>query len=165
MNININSSLKKLICNARMGKLRQKEREVAARASAAEIYYVSQRTLRYTIRNPVLFLAQVVVAIVLGLVVGFVFNSLEKSIDPGIQNRLGAIFFMVVSQTLGTITSLEPLIKKRVSYIHKTISAYYRTTTFFIVKVICDVLSMRIVSSILFSLIAYCMTGLEQSAG
>ncbi|CAM4863603.1 unnamed protein product [Rotaria socialis] len=47
----------------------------------------------------------------------------------------------------------------------ENVSGYCRTTTFFIAKAFCDVLPIRIVSSILFSLIAYFMTGLEQSAG
>ena len=44
-------------------------------------------------------------------------------------------------------------------------SGYYRVATFFIAKLICDVLPMRIIPSIIFSLIAYFMTGLQRTAG
>jgi ATP-binding cassette subfamily G (WHITE) protein 2 len=44
-------------------------------------------------------------------------------------------------------------------------SGYYRISTFFIAKLICDVLPMRVIPSIIFSLIAYFMTGLQRSAG
>ncbi|CAF4225143.1 unnamed protein product [Rotaria sp. Silwood2] len=162
---NINSLLKKQMNNDGLEKFRRKEQGVAARSRITEIYYVSQRTLRNAIRNPELFLSQVVVAIIMSLLVGLVFNNMENTIDPGVQNRLGAIFFIVVSQIFSTITALEPLIKERVLFIHENISGYYRTTTFFIAKLLCDILPMRIIPSIVFSLIAYFMTGLQRSAG
>ncbi|CAF3913720.1 unnamed protein product, partial [Rotaria sp. Silwood1] len=90
----------------------------ATHALATEFFYVSQRTLRNAVRNPALFLSQVVVAIIMGLLVGLVFYDMELTIDPGVQNRLGAIFFIVVSQIFSTLTAIEPLIKERVLFIH-----------------------------------------------
>jgi ATP-binding cassette subfamily G (WHITE) protein 2 len=98
----------------------------AAHALGTEFFYVSQRTLRNAIRNPALFLSQVVVAIVMGLLVGLVFFDMEPTTDPGVQNRLGAIFFIVVSQIFSTLTAVEPLIKERVLFIH--VSVYFDLT-------------------------------------
>ncbi|CAF4919808.1 unnamed protein product [Rotaria sp. Silwood1] len=161
----ISSLLKKQVNGNSLEKIHRKEQGVAARSLITEIYYVSQRTLRNAIRNPELFLSQVIVAIIMGLLVGLVFNNMEKTIDPGVQNRLGAIFFIVVSQVFSTITALEPLVKERTLFIHENISGYYRTTTFFIAKLLCDLLPMRAIPSIIFSLLAYFMTGLQRSAG
>jgi ATP-binding cassette, subfamily G (WHITE), member 2 len=83
-----------------------------------EIFYVGQRTLKNAIRNPALLISQIVVAIILGLLVGLVFFGMKPTTDPGVQNRLGAIFFMIVSQTFSTVTALEPLLKERVLFIH-----------------------------------------------
>ncbi|CAF1339002.1 unnamed protein product [Rotaria sordida] len=162
---NIGSLLKKQVHEDRLEKLHHKEQEVASRSLFTEIAYVSQRTLKNTIRNPELFLSQVLVAIILAVLVGLVFNNMEKTIDPGVHDRLGAIFFIVVSQIFSTITALEPLIKERALFIHENISGYYRTTTYFIAKLICDVLPMRVIPSIIFSLIGYFMTGLQRSVG
>jgi ATP-binding cassette subfamily G (WHITE) protein 2 len=90
----------------------------AARSFGTEIYYVSQRTLKNAIRNPILFLSQIIVSIILGLLVGLVFNSIQRTTDPGVQNRLGAIFFIIVSQIFCTVTALEPLVKERALFIH-----------------------------------------------
>jgi hypothetical protein len=60
----------------------------------------------------------------MGLLVGLVFNDMEPIVDPGVQNRLGAIFFTVVSQIFSTVTALEPLLKERVLFIHVSFVCY-----------------------------------------
>ncbi|CAF1318262.1 unnamed protein product [Rotaria sordida] len=67
--------------------------DIAARLMVAEIFYLSQRTLRNAVRNPALALSQTVASIVIGLLVGLLFFDLKKTIEPGVQNRLGAILF------------------------------------------------------------------------
>jgi ATP-binding cassette subfamily G (WHITE) protein 2 len=94
------------------------QKTAAIRPLASEIYYISQRTARNTIRNPALLMAQIVVAIILGLLVGFVFYDMKTTIDPGVQNRLGAIFFIVLTQIFTSVTAIEPLIKERALFIH-----------------------------------------------
>ncbi|CAF4072859.1 unnamed protein product [Rotaria magnacalcarata] len=165
MHTNINNLFTEATCDDRRERHRRREQGAPARTFMMEIFYVSQRTLKNAIRNPALFLSQIVVAIVLGLLVGLVFNNMENSVDPGVQNRLGAIFFIIVSQIFSTVTALEPFLKERALFIHENVSGYYRITTFFIAKLLCDVLPMRIIPSIIFSLIAYFMTGLQQSGG
>lgn len=90
----------------------------AAQTLRAEIFYVSQRTLRNALRNPAMGLAQVTVSIMIGLLVGLVFFDLKKSIDAGAQDRLGAIFFIVVNQVFSSMTAIEPLLQERVLFIH-----------------------------------------------
>jgi ATP-binding cassette subfamily G (WHITE) protein 2 len=43
-------------------------------------------------------------------------------------------------------------------------SGYYRVSTFFIAKLICDLLPMRLIPSIIFSIITYFMAGFQLSA-
>ena len=90
----------------------------AARSFIREAFYVAQQTLRNAIRTPALFVAQIIVAVILGVLIGLVFYDLKKTTDPGVQNRGGAIFFMIVSQIFSTVTALEPLLKERVLFIH-----------------------------------------------
>jgi len=118
MHTNINSVSRKQLHDDNLEKLRRKEQGTAARPLGIEIYYVSQRTFKNAIRNPALFVCQIVVAIILGLLVGLVFYNMENTIDPGVQNRLGAIFFIVVNQIFSSVTALEPLLKERVLFIH-----------------------------------------------
>lgn len=89
-----------------------------ARSPWTEFYYVSQRTLKNTFRDPSLFLAQIIVAVILGFLIGLVFYDLKKTIAPGVQDLLGTIFIIVVTQFFSTLTALEPLIKERSLYVH-----------------------------------------------
>lgn len=90
----------------------------SAQSRWKEIYYVTQRTLKNSLRNPAIFLSQIAVALIIGLLIGLVYYNLEKTIDPGVQNRLGAVFMMAVSQIFSTLTALEPIIKERALFVH-----------------------------------------------
>ncbi|CAF4060834.1 unnamed protein product [Rotaria sp. Silwood2] len=144
---------------------RRKYKVKAARSIGAEIFYLSQRTLRNAVRNPALALSQTLASIIIGLLAGLLFYELKKTTEPGVQNRLGAIFFIVISQIFSNLTALEPLIKERVLFIHEHSSGYYRIFTFFIAKLICDLIPMRVIPAILFSIISYFMTGLTRTGG
>ncbi|CAF1529787.1 unnamed protein product [Rotaria magnacalcarata] len=129
----------------------------AAQSLGREILYVSQRTLRNSLRNPAMALAQVVVSIMMGFLVGFVFYDLKTTTGHGVNNRLGTIFFIIVNQIFSTMTAIEPLLQERALFFHEYASGYYRIRTFFIAKLMCDLLPLRALPSILFSLIAYFM--------
>ena len=90
----------------------------AARSVGAELYYLSRRAFLNAVRNPALALVQIVVSIIMGLLVGLLFFDLKRTIEPGVQNRLGAIFFIIISQIFSNMTAIEPLVKERALFIH-----------------------------------------------
>ncbi|CAF0761120.1 unnamed protein product [Rotaria sp. Silwood1] len=137
--------------------------EFIYRSRINELYYVSIRTFRTTIRDPAMATSQIIVATLLAILTGLVFNRMEATIETGVQNRLGAIFFIIVNQIYSTTTALEPLIQERALFIHENASGYYRVSTFFIAKLFSDLLPMRFIPSIIFSLITYFMTGFQIS--
>ena len=157
-------------------------KSIDERSIINELYYVGKRTLINVVRNPALFVSQITVSLIFGLLTGLVFYQMNEDIDPGIPNRLGAIFFIVTSQIFSTITALESLLKERVLFLHvkmsnidfneilfdfffllvqENVSGYYRTSTFFLTKLICDILPMRVLPSIIYSVLAYFLTGLR----
>jgi hypothetical protein len=83
-----------------------------------EFYYVTQRTFCNVLRNPALVQSQIISVIIYGLFTGLIFNKLETTVDPGVYNRFGAIFFIISCQVLGAMSALEPLIKERALFIH-----------------------------------------------
>jgi hypothetical protein len=99
-------------------KQRRQQQGIAARSMGVEIYYVAQRTLKNAIRSPEIFLAQTMTSLIMGLLVGLVFFNLQNTITPGIQNRLGTLFFIILNQVFGTLSSLETLLRERVLFIH-----------------------------------------------
>ena len=83
-----------------------------------EFYYVTQRTFSHVLRNPALVTSQIISVIIYGLFTGLIFHKLEKTVDPGVYNRFGAIFFIISCQVLTAMSALEPLIKERALFIH-----------------------------------------------
>ncbi|CAF3193044.1 unnamed protein product [Rotaria socialis] len=142
---------------------RRKYKVQAARSLGAEIFYLSQRTLRNSFRNPALALSQISVSIILGAMVGLLFYDLKKTTDSGVQNRLGAIFFISLNQIFINVTAIDALLKERALFIHEYASGYYRIFTYFIAKLLCDLLPMRVIPTILFSIISYFMMGLSRT--
>ncbi len=129
----------------------------------SEILYVSQRTLRNAFRNPALIGMQTGVSIFLGVLIGLIYINTDRSIDVGLKNRLGAIFFIVTNQVFGSLSALDLFIKERALFQHENVSGYYHVSTYFIAKLLCDVVPLRTIPSILFSVIAYFMLGFQRT--
>lgn len=88
------------------------------RSNASEFYYLAQRAARNAIRNPAVAAAQTLIAISLALLTGLLFYNMKATVETGVSNRLGAIFFLAAHQVLVTASALEPLIKERALFIH-----------------------------------------------
>ncbi|UJR24825.1 hypothetical protein I4U23_006199 [Adineta vaga] len=128
-----------------------------------ELYYVAQRTFCNALRHPALAITQIISVIIYGLFTGLIFNQLERTIDPGVYNRFGAIFFIISCQALGAISALEPLIKERALFIHEHVSGYYRVSSFFLAKLIIDLPLVHIIPCLIYATITYSLTDLHRS--
>lgn len=94
------------------------QKSVVKRSLGREIYHLSTRTLTNTFRNPQLFFSEIISAIILSLLAGLVFYDMKRTVDPGISNRFGSMFFIAITQVFGAVTSLEPLINDRILFVH-----------------------------------------------
>ncbi|CAF2615040.1 unnamed protein product [Rotaria sp. Silwood2] len=138
-------------------------KQIVLRSRTMEFYYLSQRTFRNAIRNPLLAASQITISIILALLTGLLFYNMKATVDPGVRNRLGAIFFLSTHQILSTASALESLIKERALFSHEYVGGYYRVSTFFLTKIVFDLIPMRIIPSFIFSIITYPLTGFQRS--
>ena len=118
MHANVINSIREKSYSDDLEKVRRGQKGVAARSMGVEIFFVAQRTLRNAVRNPQLFLAQIMISIIMGILVGLVFFDLKRTTTPGVQDRLGTLFFIVMNQVFSSLSSLEPLLQERVLFIH-----------------------------------------------
>lgn len=125
--------------------------------------YVSQRTLRKSFRNPTLMIMQTIVPVCLAIFIGCLYYNTNRTLDNGIKNRFGSIFFIVSNQVFLNLSALELFIKDRTLFIHENASGYYSTLIYFISKLLCDILPLRTIPSVLFSLIAYSMIQFQRT--
>jgi ATP-binding cassette subfamily G (WHITE) protein 2 len=138
--------------------------QLAKKSRLNDMFYLSQRTLRYTYRDPSLLILQTCLSLFLGALIGLIYLNVDRTIDPGVKNRNGAIFFIITNQVFSNLSALELFIKERVLFVHENISGYYHILTYFISKLICDILPLRTIPAIGFSIIVYFMMGFQRMA-
>ncbi|RUS91325.1 hypothetical protein EGW08_000939 [Elysia chlorotica] len=126
-----------------------------------QLSVLSGRVVKNIIRSPETSIMQFVVVIFFGMIVGFVYYQIDSSPETGIQNRVGAFFFIIMNQIFGNLSALELFIKERSIFIHENVSGFYRVSAYFVSKMFLDLIPMRMLPCLLFSSIVYFMIGLQ----
>ncbi|XP_018517067.1 broad substrate specificity ATP-binding cassette transporter ABCG2d [Lates calcarifer] len=127
-----------------------------------QLQWVLKRTFQSLMLNPQTSVAQLGVNIFLALIVGAIFFRVKDD-QSGIQNRMGALFFITTNQCFSTVSAAELFIAERKLFVHEYISGYYRVSVYFLSKILSD-LTLRTITSVIFSCIVYFMIGLKSTA-
>ncbi|NWI02295.1 ABCG2 protein, partial [Tichodroma muraria] len=132
-----------------------------------QLKWVSRRTFKNLIGNPQASIAQLCITAFLGLIVGAIYFGVEEN-SAGLQNRVGAMFFLTTNQCFSSVSALELFVVEKKIFMHEYISGYYRTSVYFIAKLMADLIPIRTLPSIIFTCIVYFMLGkygLKPTAG
>lgn len=104
---------------------------------------------------------QIFIALFMGVIVGVIYLQLDLSYPAGVQNRIGALFFIIQNQIFSNMSAVELFIKERVVFVHESASGFYRVSSYFFAKIFSDFIPMRLLPLIAFSIITYFMIGLQ----
>eukprot|EP00794_Sanderia_malayensis_P017425 gene17425-19169_t len=121
---------------------------------------VSGRSFLNIIRNPKTGIAQIGINILFAIIIGIIYFQIDLG-ESGLQNRIGVFFFLTMNMIFGNMNAIQIFIDERVIFIHECASGYYRVSSYFLAKVFCDILPMRIIPILIFSSITYWMIGLR----
>ncbi|XP_045200785.2 broad substrate specificity ATP-binding cassette transporter ABCG2-like [Mercenaria mercenaria] len=132
-----------------------------ATSAFTQFLYCSQRTLRNYVRSPSTSVMQVLVNAIFGVIVGAIYWKIDDSCKSGLQNRVGAFFFIIMNMVFANLSAVELFINNRAIFIHENLSGFYRTSAYFLSTVLCDVIPMRLAPTLVFSAIVYFMIGLR----
>uniref|UniRef100_A0A8C5AHW0 Broad substrate specificity ATP-binding cassette transporter ABCG2 n=1 Tax=Gadus morhua TaxID=8049 RepID=A0A8C5AHW0_GADMO len=127
-----------------------------------QLHWVLKRTFRNLLLNPQTSVAQVGVSLFLALIVGAIFFGVKND-QSGIQNRMGALFFITTNQCFSSVSAAELFISERKLFMHEYISGYYRVSVYFLSKVLSDIFVLRTIPAAIFSVVSYFMIGLQVS--
>lgn len=72
---------------------------------------------------------------------------------------MGAFFFIIMNQVFGNLSAVELFIKERAIFIHENSNGFYRVSSYFLAKIFCDILPMRLIPTLFFCAIVYFMIG------
>ncbi|XP_008323546.2 broad substrate specificity ATP-binding cassette transporter ABCG2 [Cynoglossus semilaevis] len=125
-----------------------------------QLKWVLKRTFKNMLLNPQTSVAMLGVTMFLALIVGVIFFDVQEN-QSGMQNRFGALFFIIINQCFSTVSSAELFITNRKLFIHEYISGYYRLSVYFLSKVMADMLVLRTFPAIIFSCVSYFLIGLK----
>ncbi|XP_067937873.1 broad substrate specificity ATP-binding cassette transporter ABCG2-like isoform X2 [Watersipora subatra] len=125
---------------------------------------LSRRTFLNLMRNPRTGLMQWMITIVFGAITGLFYFQVKDNCGAGIQDRIGAFFFVVMNQIFANLSAIDLFILERGIFIHENVSGYYRTSAYFFSKLFCDLLPYRTFPVILYGTIVYWMMGLVPKA-
>lgn len=128
-----------------------------------QLRWVSKRSFKNLLGNPQASIAQIIVTVILGLVIGAIYFGLPND-STGIQNRAGVLFFLTTNQCFSSVSAVELFVVEKKLFIHEYISGYYRVSSYFVGKLLSDLLPMRMLPSIIFTCIVYFMLGLKPTA-
>ncbi|CAI8000347.1 Broad substrate specificity ATP-binding cassette transporter ABCG2 [Geodia barretti] len=77
---------------------------------------------------------------------------------------IGVFFFVSTNQAFGSLGAVRLFITQKALFIHENASGYYRVSAFFISKIATDLIPLRFLPNLLFTVIIYFMIGLQVKA-
>ena len=125
-----------------------------------QILVVSHRTLKHLIRTPLEFILQMIINVVFSLIIGGVYWQLRLD-SEGLQNRIGAIFLIVMNQVFANLSALNAFLQGKVLFVHENACGYYRVSAYFFAKLLLDLLPKRIIPVAVGGTIIYFMMGFQ----
>ncbi|XP_025920614.1 ATP-binding cassette sub-family G member 2 isoform X3 [Apteryx rowi] len=84
-----------------------------------QLKWVSRRTFKNLIGNPQASIAQLCVTAFLGLIVGAIFFGVKDDYT-GLQNRVGALFFLTTNQCFSSISAIELFVVEKKIFMFET---------------------------------------------
>lgn len=128
-----------------------------------QLRWIARRSFKNLLGNPQASVAQIIVTVILGLIIGAIYFGLKND-TTGIQNRAGVLFFLTTNQCFSSVSAVELFVVEKKLFIHEYISGYYRVSSYFFGKIVSDLLPMRFLPSVIFTCILYFMLGLKKTA-
>lgn len=129
-----------------------------------QIKILSVRTFKNLYRNPMLLLTHYIIAILLALFCGMLYFNISNDIS-GFQNRLGLFFFILALFGFSCLTTLSLFAEERVIFVRERSNGYYKPISYYISKVLFDIIPLRVFPPIVLGVIIYPMVGLTFDGG
>ncbi|VEU21553.1 DEKNAAC102250 [Brettanomyces naardenensis] len=127
-----------------------------------QLSILCSRTFKNSYRNPRLLMGHYLLAILMGFFCSYLYYDVQNNIS-GFQNRLGLFFFILTMFGFSTLTGLHSFSIERIVFIRERSNNYYNPLSYYLSKIICDVIPLRLFPPIIFMAIIYPLVGLNMA--
>lgn len=124
-----------------------------------QILVLSSRTFKNSYRNPKLLLSSYILSLIVGMFCGYLYYNISNDIS-GFQNRLGLFFFILALFGFSSLTGLHSFSTERITFIRERANNYYHPFSYYISKIFCDILPLRVLPPVILISILYPLVGL-----
>ncbi|OWT38782.1 ATP-dependent permease [Cryptococcus neoformans Bt1] len=121
---------------------------------------LSSRAFKNLYRNPLLMATHYAVAVIAALLCGFFFYQVTNDI-PGFQNRLGLFLFILSLFGFSCLSSLGIFANERLLFMRERSNGYYSPITYFLAKLLFDIIPLRVIPPFILGSIVYGLAGLN----
>jgi ABC-type multidrug transport system ATPase subunit len=129
-----------------------------------QLVALAKRSLQRAFRHPLLLTLHFVGAILMGLLLGSIFlGHLGRDLS-GAQSRFGLLFFILIYLQLLGLTSLPIWREERLLFRSETSAGLYFPSSYLAATGCVDLLLVRVIPPLLFTLIVYPLAGLNISS-
>nr|ODO01155.1 ATP-dependent permease [Cryptococcus depauperatus CBS 7855] len=123
---------------------------------------LSGRAFKNLYRNPLLMATHYAVAVLAAFLCGFFFYQVTSDI-PGFQNRLGLFLFILSLFGFSCLSSLGIFASERLLFMRERANGYYLPISYFLAKVLFDIIPLRVLPPFILGSIVYGLAGLNPS--
>jgi len=130
-----------------------------------QLKVLAARQLRNSLRHPVLITLNLGATVFMACLLGSVYYHTGIDSTGALQNRMGALFFIILYQTLMSLSSLPLWEQDRVLFHRERAAGAYSTGPYFTSMVLFDLLPLRCLPPLLFLVLTYGLIGLRNTVG
>ncbi|KAI9433892.1 hypothetical protein H4582DRAFT_2112687 [Lactarius indigo] len=134
-----------------------------AAAFLTQLQVLAGREWKVLRRDKTFFLAHIVISALLGVFCGGLYWKTGNSI-AGFQSRVGCLFFLGSLIAFSSLSALYNVLETRPLFVRERSNAYYNPTAWLLVRLIFDVVPLRIIPTIIVGTVTYWMGGLAPHA-
>ncbi|CAL6374576.1 unnamed protein product [Bathycoccus prasinos] len=134
------------------------------RSFVTELSVLCWREFLEVKRNISRFITDSVTAILVGILIGLLYLDVQKNLR-GFQNRMGSIFFVLFFFALSSVSCCDAFLSSRNVFLREKRAGYYRAETYYLSKMIVEIVVLRWTSVVLTSISYYWLMGLRVDPG
>ncbi|CAL6378698.1 unnamed protein product [Bathycoccus prasinos] len=138
--------------------------EKSERSFVTELSVLCWREFLEVKRNISRFITDSVTAILVRILIGLLYLDVQKNLR-GFQNRMGSIFFVLFFFALSSVSCCDAFLSSRNVFLREKRAGYYRAETYYLSKMIVEIVVLRWTSVVLTSISYYWLMGLRVDPG